>query len=154
MAFPLVFERKSRQAKHIPSRAGCAKVIGEAYAERYLEQLGLEDSRWAKREVLRHAPLLDCQIEAGLRYVLYDHMQRKLTCSSFPSRLFKRRSNGYIGLGLQAVWGKKHSKMADRLLIRQPLLFSEQKPVEQELVVETEGKIASSHLGFSGACHI
>ena len=31
---------------------------------RYLEQLGIDSSRWAKQQVLRHAPLAECQIEA------------------------------------------------------------------------------------------
>ena len=32
---------------------------------RYLEQLGIDSSSWAKQQVLRHAPLAECQIEAG-----------------------------------------------------------------------------------------
>ena len=34
-------------------------------ALRYLEQLGIDSSAWAKQQVLRHAPLAECQIEAA-----------------------------------------------------------------------------------------
>ncbi|CAK9014128.1 Uncharacterized protein SCF082_LOCUS12215 [Durusdinium trenchii] len=53
------------EAKHIPSKGDCAKVIRDVYAERYLEQLGIDSSHWAKQQVLRRAPLDECQIEAA-----------------------------------------------------------------------------------------
>ncbi|CAJ1330065.1 unnamed protein product [Effrenium voratum] len=105
------------EEKQIPSRAECARLIGDAYAERYLQQLGVDGpTRWAKAQVLKRAPLTECQIEAA--------------------------------------WGSRHSLVADRLRIRQPALFAdapEEEDEEEAELQETEGKIASSNVGFTVA---
>jgi len=100
------------EAKHVPSKGDCVKAIGQAYAERYLEQLGIDSSSWAKQQVLRHAPLAECQIEAA--------------------------------------WGSRRSLVADRLRIRQPALFCQHKDEEEEVITETESKVANSRVGFTG----
>lgn len=100
------------EAKHIPSKGECVKVIGQAYADRYLEQLGIDSSAWAKQQVLRHAPLAECQIEAA--------------------------------------WGSRRSLVADSLRIRQPALFREHIEEEEEVITQTESRVANSRVGFTG----
>jgi len=54
------------EAKKIPRKEDCIRLIREAYAERYLANLGVDSNarcRSLQREVLRRAPLTECQIE-------------------------------------------------------------------------------------------
>lgn len=54
--------------KDIPRKTECAKVVRQEYAQRYLKSLGIgagARSRSLQKLVLRHAPLVECTIEAG-----------------------------------------------------------------------------------------
>lgn len=56
------------EAKKIPRREECVRQLREAYAERYLTSIGVDTnarSRSLQREVLRRAPLSECQIEGA-----------------------------------------------------------------------------------------
>ncbi|CAE7042341.1 ngoFVIIM [Symbiodinium natans] len=56
------------EAKKIPRREECVRQIREAYAERYLTSIGVDTNarcRSLQREVLRRAPLSECQIEGA-----------------------------------------------------------------------------------------